>query len=197
MPARPPPTARHVDPLTLRLQRVADGDASAFDEVYDAVAHRVYGIALRILGDPHQAEEVAQETLIEVWRKSARFDALQGSASAWISTMAHHRAVDRVRSSSSARRRDTSWHADRTDVSATDTTFDNVNAHLDRHSVLSALTTLPPTQRRAIELAYYGGYTYADVARLMQAPLGTTKTRIRNALRVLRENMDVSVIETA
>jgi len=197
MPARPPSTARHVDPLTQRLQRVADGDAGAFDEVYDAVAHRVFGIALRVLGDPHQAEEVAQETLIEVWRKSARFDAEQGSASAWISTMAHHRAVDRVRSSSSARRRDTSWHVERTDAGTADTTFDEASAHLHTQSILSALTTLPPTQRRAIELAYYGGYTYADVARLMQAPLGTTKTRIRNALRLLRENMDPSIVETA
>lgn len=197
MPARPPPTARHTDPLTRRLQRVAGGDAGAFDEVYDAVAHRVYGIALRVLGDPHQAEEVAQETLIEVWRNSSRFDAKQGSASAWIATLAHHRAVDRVRSSTSTRRRDASWHAERPHDDTVDTTFEEASAHLHTRSVLGALTILPPTQRRAIELAYYGGYTYADVARLMQAPLGTTKTRIRNALRLLRENMDASVVETA
>lgn len=196
MPPRRPPAIHHADPLTLRLQQVAEGDTDAFDDVYDAVSHRVYGIALRVLGDPHQAEEVAQETLIEVWRKSARFDALQGSASAWISTMAHHRAVDRVRSSSSARRRDASWHAERSD-NVDDTTFDEASAHAHTSLILTALTTLPPTQRRAVELAYFGGYTYADVSRMMQAPLGTTKTRIRNALRVLRETMDTSVIETA
>lgn len=193
MPPRPPPTTRHDDPLTQRLERVAEGDADAFDDVYDAVAHRVYGIALRVLGDPHQAEEVAQETLIEVWRKSARFDAMQGSASAWISTMAHHRAVDRVRASTSSRRRDASWHTER----SADTTFDEASAHAHTSLILTALTELPPMQRRAVELAYFGGYTYADVARLMQAPLGTTKTRIRNALRLLRETMDASVVETA
>ena len=197
MPPRPSPATGHVDPLTLRLQRVAEGDTDAFDDVYDAVSHRVYGIALRVLGDPHQAEEVAQETLIEVWRKSARFDALQGSASAWISTMAHHRAVDRVRSSTSARRRDASWHAERPDDVTADTTFDEASAHAHTSLILTALTELPPMQRRAVELAYFGGYTYADVARLMQAPLGTTKTRIRNALRLLRETMDTSVVETA
>lgn len=197
MPPRPPPTTRHVDPLTLRLQRVADGNAAAFDEVYDAVAQRVYGIALRILRDPHQAEEVAQETLIEVWRTAPRFDAAHGSASAWICTMAHHRAVDRVRSSTSARRRDASWHSERTYVSEADITFDEASAHLHTSSIVTALTALPPVQRRAIELAYFGGHTYADVARLMQAPLGTTKTRIRNALRLLRETMDASVVETA
>lgn len=198
MSARPPPAPRHHDPLTLLLRRVADGDSGAFDEVYDAVAHRVYGIALRVLGDPHQAEEVAQETLIEVWRKAARFNPSQGSASAWISTMAHHRAVDRVRSSTSSRRRDASWHEGRPDTAAdADTTFDEASAHLHTRMFLIALAELPPIQRRAIELAYYGGHTYSDVARLMQAPLGTTKTRIRNALRLLRENMDASVVETA
>ncbi len=188
--------AQHDDPLTRRMALVAAGDADAFDEVYDAVSHRVYGIALRVLQDSHQAEEVAQETLIEVWRTSARFDATKGSASAWISTMAHHRAVDRVRASTSTRRRDSTWHAARTQTGTADSTFDEASERLRTRVFLNALTQLPPTQRRAIELAYYGGYTYADVARQMQAPLGTTKTRIRNALRLLRENMDAPVVET-
>lgn len=197
MPAPPAHVGRHVDPLTLRLLRVADGDTDAFAEVYDDVAHRVYGISLRVIGDPHQAEEVAQETLIEVWRNSARFDPMEGSAGAWISTMAHHRAVDRVRPSAATRRRDTSWHERRSDSSTADTTVDDASAHLHTRTILTSLTQLPPPQRRAIELAYYGGYTYSDVARLMQAPLGTTRTRIRNALRRLRENTDASHIETA
>ena len=197
MPAPAAHVGRHVDPLTLRLLRVADGDADAFTELYDDVAHRVYGISLRVIGDPHQAEEVAQETLIEVWRNSARFDPTRGSAGAWISTMAHHRAVDRVRSSAATPRRDASWHERRSDSSAADTTSDEANAHLHTRTILTALTQLPPPQRRAIELAYYGGHTCSDVARLMQVPLGTTKTRIRNALRLLRENMDASLIETA
>ncbi len=191
---RPP---RHPDALTQSLLEAANGDADAFAAVYDEVADRVYGIALRVLGDPHQAEEVAQEAMVEAWRKSARFDPARGSASSWIMTIAHHRSVDRVRASESARRRDTSWHAPRSEADIADTTFDEASAHLHTRSIFTALTQLPPLQRRAIELAYYGGYTYADVARLMQAPLGTTKTRIRNALRLLREHLDVSVTEMA
>ena len=198
MPEHPAPDP-HVDPLAQQLLSVAAGDTDAFTQVYDGIAHRVYGIALRVIGDPHQAEEVAQETLVEVWRNAARFDPSKGSASAWISTMAHHRAVDRVRSSTATRRRDTAWlgHERRGDASTVDTTFATVAAQAHTRTILTALTELPDPQRRAIELAYFGGYTYADVARLMQAPLGTTKTRIRNALRLLRENLDASVVEMA
>ncbi len=197
MTPRPARAAPHVDPLTLGLESAATGDADAFGAVYDAVVHRVYGIALRVIGDPHQAEEVAQETLIEVWRNAARFDATRGSASAWISTMAHHRAVDRVRSSSSSRRRDTTWHGQRADHRLSDTTYRDVDSRARAATIRTALTGLPAPQRRAIELAYFGGYTYADVARLMQAPLGTTKTRIRTALHQLRESLDASMIEPA
>ena len=199
MPARPASLTRHVDRLTLCLLQVADGDHDAFSEVYDVVSPRVYGIALRVIGDPHQAEEVAQETLVEVWRNAARFDAAKGSASAWISTMAHHRAVDRVRASSATRRRDTAWHGqgEGTDSALADTTYEQ-SVQLDRsRTIRTALTALPAPQRRAIELAYFGGHTYADVAEMMQAPLGTTKTRIRNALRLLRENLDTSLVEIA
>lgn len=196
MPAHRTPEP-HVDPLTQHLLSVAAGDTDAFTQVYDGVAHRVYGIALRVIGDPHQAEEVAQETLIEVWRNATRFDATRGSAGSWISTMAHHRAVDRVRSSAASRRRDTTWHGQLSDSTVIDTTFEQADAHHTTRTILTALTELPAPQRRAIELAYFGGYTYADVARLMHAPLGTTKTRIRNALRLLRENMDASLVEMA
>ena len=193
MPVRPAhvdrPDRQH-DILTACLLRAAEGDQQAFAEVYDAVERRVYGVTLRVLGDPHQAEEVAQEALVEVWRTSARFDPSRGSAGAWITTIAHHRAVDRVRSSAATRRRDTSWHEETSGVPGPDSTFDSATAHLAARSIHSALAQLSPVQRRAIELAYFGGYTYADVARLMHTPLGTTKTRIRTALLRLRDTMD-------
>ena len=194
MPAQP---SRHRDPLTERLLEAAQGDVGAFAEVYDEISSRVYGITLRVVRDPHQAEEVAHETLIEAWQKCASFDPSRGSAGAWISTMAHHRAVDRVRSSGAMRRRDTTWHAMvRTDANMLDPTSQEAGAHIRTRTIFTALMELPPAQRRAIELAYFGGFAYADVARLMQVPLGTTKTRIRSALRLLRESLDSTLVET-
>lgn len=200
MPTPADPAARrerHRDPLTERLLRAARGDADAFAEVFDDVGGRVYGITLRVIGDPHRAEEVAQETLVEVWCNSSRFDPTKGSANAWITTIAHHRAVDCVRSSAAVRRRDTTWHEQRDDAGIVDTTFDNVDAHLRTQTIAAALGELPPTQRRAIELAYFDGHTYADVARLMKSPLGTTKTRIRAALIRLRQIMEPPHVDIA
>ncbi len=188
---------RSHDSLTAHLLQAATGDVDAFAAVFDEMGGRVFGIALRVLADPHQAEEVAQESMIEVWSRAPRFDPARGSARAWIMTIAHHRAVDRVRASEASRRRDTTWHGTPADNGIVDTTFGEASAHLRTRTIFSALMELPPSQRRAIELAYFGGHTYADVARLMQAPLGTTKTRIRNALRLLRESLDASLVETA
>lgn len=187
----------HHDPLTTRLLRVRDGDVQAFADVFDEVVARVYGITLRVVGDPHRAEEVAQEALVEVWRNSSRFDPSRGSARSWILTIAHHRAVDCVRASTAARRRDTTWDTRDDDASTLDTTFDEASANLRTRIIFGALMELPPAQRRAIELAYFGGYAYSDVARLMECPLGTTKTRIRTALIRLRENLDASLLEAA
>ncbi|WP_310529359.1 sigma-70 family RNA polymerase sigma factor [Nocardioides sp.] len=172
-------------------------DETAFGQLYGEVVDRAYGLVLRVIGDPHQAQEVVQEVFLEVWRKSAHFDPARGTAAGWVLTIAHRRAVDRVRSSSAARRRDASWHDTGWDVSQPDATFDAAHANIESQSVFAALKCLTPLQLRAVELAYLGGYTYSDVARLMQAPLGTTKTRIRTALLRLREQLEVPSVETA
>ncbi|RYB94716.1 sigma-70 family RNA polymerase sigma factor [Nocardioides oleivorans] len=186
-PAPAPRPARHrtEDPVALRLRRAATGDQEAFAELYDLMSSRVHGLVLRVLRDHHHAEDVTQDVFVEVWRKSASFDPLRGSAQGWILAMAHHRAVDRVRSHTALQRRDATWHHDQDSATSLDSTADLAGAHLDALVVREAMALLPAPQRQALELAYLDGHTYSTVARLMQAPVGTTKTRIRTALRSL------------
>jgi RNA polymerase sigma-70 factor (ECF subfamily) len=177
----------HPRPDTLEAQLVASsrGDAAAFADLYDSVAPRIHGLVLRIVGDVHQSEEVTQEVLLEIWRTSSRFDASRGSAVAWVMTMAHHKAVDRVRSSEAWRRRDAS-DAERGRRTPYDETAATAHAALDAETVRAALATLSPCQRQALELAYFGGLTYNEVSVRLQIPLSTAKTRIRDGLGRLR-----------
>lgn len=193
MPRTPDP-ADGAAPLDLALVAVGRGDTVAFAELYDAVAPRVHGLALRVLRDPHQAEEVTQEVLLEVWRSASRYDPSRGSALAWTMIVAHRRSVDRVRSSEAGRRRDTAWD-DRSTEREADDTFEAVAAHERAREVRTALASLTPVQREALELAYYGGRTHTEVSELMRAPLGTTKTRIRDGLARLRDLLVVPVAE--
>ncbi|WP_107704422.1 sigma-70 family RNA polymerase sigma factor [Nocardioides allogilvus] len=183
------------DPLNQLLVLAGRADEDAFAQLYDDFAHRAYGLAVRVLGDPHQAQEVIQDVFLEVWRKAAHFDPRRGSATGWMLTITHRRAVDRVRASSAARRRDDEWHDASPAVTDVDTTFDEAQANLTAVRVRAALDSLTPVQRRAVELAYFGGHTYADVARLMHAPLGTTKSRIRAALVRLRDHLEIPTLE--
>lgn len=162
------------------------GEDAAFAELYDAMAPRIYGLVLRLLGDPHQSEEVTQEVFLQVWQTSNRFDPARGSALSWMLTLAHRRAVDRVRSSQAARRRDDT-EAAFSRQSLTDLTAEAAHASLDAERVRAGLATLSLVQRRALELAYFGGHTHSEVARLLAIPLGTAKTRIRDGLIQLRD----------
>lgn len=178
-------------PLSALLERVAAGDQTAYAEVYNQVAGTVFGLVKRVLRDPSQSEEVAQEVLLEIWRTAPRFDADRGSASAWIMTMAHRRAVDRVRSEQASRDRDNKVGV--RDLSRDfDSVAEQVEGHLERDQVREALGALTPLQRQAMELAYYEGHTYREVAQLLDTPLGTVKTRLRDGLIRLRERMEVT-----
>lgn len=170
------------------MRAVAGGDQDAFELLYDRIAGSVLGVARRVVRDLAQSEEVAQEVLVEVWRTAARFDPAQGSATTWVLTMAHRRAVDRVRSSQAASDRDA--RAARLDLSpAYDEVSESVELSLEREQVRKALESLTDLQREAVELAYFGGHTQAEVARILAVPLGTVKTRMRDGLIRLRDTL--------
>jgi RNA polymerase sigma-70 factor, ECF subfamily len=171
------------------LVAVAGGDQLAFEKLYERVSPQVLGVALRVLRDRSLAEEVTQEVLVEVWRKAARFDPERGSGSGWITTLAHRRAVDRVRSEQASRDRDDRVSR-RDEARAFDEVADEVQIRLDHWQVRRALATLTERQREAIELAYFGGHTYRDVARVLGIPEGTAKSRLRDGLLRLRAALE-------
>jgi RNA polymerase sigma-70 factor (ECF subfamily) len=176
------------DSLQTQLGAAGRGDESAFAALYDTVAARVYGLVRRILRDVHQSEEVTQEVFLQIWETSNRFDPARGSALSWIMTIAHRRAVDRVRSSEAQRRRDVT-DAERSIRTPFDQTAEAAHASIDATDVRGALATLSPTQRQALELAYLGGHTHVEVAALLQIPVGTAKSRIRDGLIQLRDHL--------
>ncbi|MET3960634.1 RNA polymerase sigma-70 factor (ECF subfamily) [Marmoricola sp. OAE513] len=172
------------------LRRSARGDEQAFAALYDATSARVHGLVLRVVRDPAQSEEVTQEVFLQVWRTAARYDESKGSALAWLMTLAHRRAVDRVRAAEAVSRQDTSFHQN-TQVVPHDSTAEAAEASMESRRVRSALAELTTVQREAIELAYFGGYTHTEVATMLDLPVGTAKTRIRDGLIRLRDAMGV------
>jgi len=173
------------------LLEVARGDQAAYETLFDRVSGQVYGVVRRVVRDPAQSEEVAQEVLVEVWRTAARFDPTRGSAGTWILTMAHRRAIDRVRSEQASRDRNhrvgSAQHAREFDEVA-----EQVEVAFEHEQVRRALGSLTDLQREAVELAYYKGHTYREVASLLDTPLGTVKTRMRDGLIRLRDALGVA-----
>jgi RNA polymerase sigma-70 factor (ECF subfamily) len=173
------------------LTLVGRGDQVAFETVYDRVAPAVFGLIRRVLPDTAQAEEVAQEALLEVWRSAGRFDPARGSAMAWIMTIAHGRAVDRVRSERAAAERE-ARAASTSAPPPGDEVAEAVEASLEAERVRHCLDGLTGTQRESITLAYYSGLSYPQVASALGVALGTVKTRIRDGLKRLRDCLGVA-----
>jgi RNA polymerase sigma-70 factor (ECF subfamily) len=170
---------------------VAQGDHVAFETLYDALAPAVYGVTLRVVQQPAQAQEVAQEVLLEVWQQAPRYERSRGSVRTWVLTIAHRRAVDRVRSAQAATDREARAAATGGTVPH-DHVVEEVQGHLDSEEVRRCLQSLTPVQRESVVLAYYGGHSYPEVARLLDAPLPTVKTRLRDGLIRLRDCLGVT-----
>jgi RNA polymerase sigma-70 factor, ECF subfamily len=180
-----------VDLIGVLLLQIAQGDQDAFARMYDLLSPRVFGLILRVLVDRSQSEEVLQEVFLEVWQSAGRFAPNRGQGRSWILTMAHRRAVDRVRSAQASTDRDVRVGLRDLDV-AHDGVAEQVELKIEGERVATALSSLPEAQREALTLAYYGGYSQSEIAALVGAPLGTIKTRMRDGLSRLRAEMGVT-----
>lgn len=179
---------RDVPALSDLLRQVGRGDERAFAQLYDATAPRLHGLVCRILVDRSIGEEVTQEVFLEIWRTSPRFDPDRGTALSWLFTIAHRRAIDRVRAVDASRRRDTAYVAADTRP-AYDSTAEDAERAVGAATVHAAIDELSPLQRNAVELAYFEGISHAEVARRLDIPLGTAKSRIRDGLLKLRSTL--------
>jgi RNA polymerase sigma-70 factor (ECF subfamily) len=180
--------ARTVDELFVAT---AAGDRVAFSELYDQTAPRVFGLVRRLLVDSAQAEEVTQDVFLEAWQTSARFDPARGSAVSWLLTLAHRRAVDRVRASQAARNRDLKAGVRDLEVPV-DEVSETVEVRVEHERVAGALARLSDVQRECLSLAYYDGCSQSEIAARLDVPLGTVKTRLRDGMIRLRELLGVT-----
>ena len=173
------------------LARIALGDQEAFSALYDEVSPRVLGLIRRLVVDHSQSEEVAQEVFLEIWQTASRFDPAKGGAATWMLTMAHRRAVDRIRSSQSSRDRDTKIGI-RDRAPEYDHVSESVEVKMEHERVSLAMQRLTELQRQAVSLAYYGGYSHSEVATMLKVPIGTVKTRLRDGMIRLRDELGVA-----
>lgn len=199
VPDSPPTISRH-EPDPASAQRLEDllvaaghGSAQAFEVVYKTMLGQVYRLALRVVRDPGMAEDIAQEALVEAWRKAPEFDVSRGSAKSWVLTIAHRRAVDRVRREQRQRQQMEAEAAvaEREAAPAEqDAVVERDYAEFQSARVRTAVATLSDKQRAAVELAFYEGRTHVEVSEQLGIPLGTAKTRIRDALSKLRDVLE-------
>ncbi|MEY2453926.1 MAG: hypothetical protein QOD92_3500 [Acidimicrobiaceae bacterium] len=188
------PTARAIEDRELAARLIA-GDQSALAEVYDRYVGLVFGMARRVLGDESKAEDVTQEVFVYVWEQPHRFDPSRGTLRSWLGVLAHHRSVDRVRAE--VRRKSGEARLDPVDVVSDghSDVDDELSGTWLAEQVRDALDQLPPEQRDAVVLAYFGGRTYRQVATELSIPEGTAKSRLRLALAKLDDLLRPTLID--
>jgi len=169
------------------VSQVAQGDESALASLYDSSSRLVYGLALRILGDPGAAEEVTLDVYLQVWRQANRFDSDRGRVSTWLIAMARSRAIDKLRATPQELSQNETLEAVIETQSESPDPEQSAAVAQQHAYVRQALKTLNHEQREAIELAYFGGLSQSEIASKLNEPLGTVKTRIRNGMLKLRE----------
>ena len=173
------------------LEQIAAGDQAAFAEFYELTSRRVFGMARRVLIDVELSEDTTQEVFLQVWQNAAKFNPEAGSPLAWLMTISHRRAVDKVRSSQSSTDREAKYGASSQNIDH-DSVSDEVGSRLEAEAVVRCLATLTDTQQESVRLAYYGGLTYREVAEKLNAAVPTIKSRIRDGLIRLKTCLGVS-----
>lgn len=173
------------------LVRVAEGDQAAFADLYDRTASRVFGLVKRLLIDHSQSEEVTQEIFLEIWQNASRYEPSKGGAIAWMLTMTHRRAVDRIRASQASRDRDVRIGI-RDHAPEFDSVAEHVEVQIESERVKEAMQRLTELQRQAVTLAYFGGYSHSEVSAMLKVPIGTVKTRLRDGMIRLRDELGVT-----
>ncbi|GAA1197424.1 ECF RNA polymerase sigma factor SigK [Prauserella alba] len=181
---QPAPDARAL------LVEVAKGNEAAFEQLYELIVRPVFGLVRRLLRDAAQSEEVTQEVLVEVWRTATHYRPEKGGAMTWVLTLAHRRAVDRVRAEQSAADREAKVGS-RSGARAFDEVSESVLGRLEQRQVRRCMSTLTELQRESVLLTYYRGYTYREAAELVGSPTATVKTRLRDGLIRLRDCLGV------
>lgn len=173
------------------LAQIADGDKTAFAEFYRLTSRRVFGMARRVLVDVELSEDATQEVFLQVWQKAPNYNAAAGTPLAWLMTISHRRAVDKVRSSQASTDREAKYGANSQEIDH-DSVSDEVGSRLEAEAVVRCLETLTETQQQSVRLAYYGGLTYREVAEKLNSAIPTIKSRIRDGLIRLKTCLEVS-----
>lgn len=181
------------------VQRVANGDALALEQLYDRYGQTVYSLALRIVRDPETAEELTQEVFVRLWRFAGTFDPARGRFSGWLLGIAHNLSLNEVRRwQSRPQKAALSDNDDERPYDLVDESADSAEMawqNIRRQAIVDALKQLPDPQRRAIELAFFGGFTHLEIATMLGDPLGTIKSRIRIGMQRLKQLLLVQGIE--